>query len=187
MAYEDPRWELFLRRPWKCAACDEEHRGLFHLSIEQPFHWDPLSPPMSADQNTFLNQDMCVIEAKDFFVRGVLEIPLIGAGNERFGYGVWTTLAEPNFRRYVDTYESHSQGSLGTWFGWFANRLDGYPDTLNLKCNVRPRDDRQRPIIEVQASVDHPLAREQREGITYDRLMEILALHGHGPPAARHH
>ena len=67
---------------------------------------------------------------------------------------------------------------LGPRFGWFSNRLKGYPDTLNLKCQVHPRAGRQRPWIELEAT-DHPLALEQRNGITFDRLLEILALHGH--------
>jgi hypothetical protein len=67
---------------------------------------------------------------------------------------------------------------LGPWFGWFSNRLKGYDDTLNLKCQVHPRPGRQRPWIELEPT-DHPLAVEQRRGMTLDRLLEIYALNGH--------
>ena len=67
---------------------------------------------------------------------------------------------------------------MGPWFGWFSNRLKGYPETLNLKCQVRPRSGRQRPLIELEPT-DHPLAVEQRDGITLDRIFEIFALNGH--------
>jgi len=40
------------------------------------------------------------------------------------------------------------------------------------------RDDRQRPRIELEPT-DHPLAIEQRAGITFDRLLDIYALNGH--------
>ena len=75
------------------------------------------------------------------------------------------------------------RSSLRNWFGWFSNRLNGYPDTLNLKCQVRPRDGRQRPHIELE-STEHPLALEQRNGITFDRLLEIYAANGHDLRAA---
>jgi hypothetical protein len=33
-------------------------------------------------------------------------------------------------------------------------------------------------LIELEPT-DHPLAVEQRDGITFDRVLEIYALHGH--------
>jgi hypothetical protein len=66
---------------------------------------------------------------------------------------------------------------MGPWFGWFSNRLRPYPDTLNLKCQVHPKDGRQRPWIEIE-STDHPLAQEYVNGITYERLLEIYEANG---------
>jgi len=71
----------------------------------------------------------------------------------------------------------------GTWFGRIANRLEGYADTLNLKCHVLPQDWRQRPLVRLEAT-DHPLAVEQQTGITFDRLLELYALNGHDLSAA---
>jgi hypothetical protein len=52
-------------------------------------------------------------------------------------------------------------------FGWFSNQVPGYPDTLNLKCDVSPRDDGMRPLITLEPT-DHPLAVQQREGISFE-------------------
>jgi hypothetical protein len=49
---------------------------------------------------------------------------------------------------------------------------------VNLKCHVRPRSGRQRPLIELEPT-DHPLSVEQRDGISIDRLLEIYAINGH--------
>jgi hypothetical protein len=87
-------------------------------------------------------------------------------------------LSKKNFALYADTFDSGEQGALGPWFGWFSNRLRGYTDTFNLKCQVHPRDGRRRPWIELEPT-EHPLAREQRNGITFGRLLEIYAIHGH--------
>jgi hypothetical protein len=57
--------------------------------------------------------------------------------------------------------------------------LPGYPDTLHLKTMVHTREPGRRPFIELDPT-DHPLAVEQREGITWERVQEIaeLVLHG---------
>jgi hypothetical protein len=126
----------------------------------------------------FLSEDFCVLDGEHYFVRCILEIPIIGSAGQRFAYGVWSTLSEKNFRIYAETFDSGEQGELGPWFGWFSNRLKGYPDTLNLKNHVHPQHGRQRPWIELEPT-DHPLAVEQRNGITLERLLEIYALNGH--------
>ena len=127
----------------------------------------------------FLSEDFCVLRGEHFFVRAVLELPIIGGDAKRFGFGVWSTLSRPNFERYVDTFDSGGEhAELGPWLGWFSNRLAGYPDTLNLKCRLHFQADRQRPKIELEPT-EHPLAVEQRDGMTFDRLLEIYAINGH--------
>lgn len=87
-------------------------------------------------------------------------------------------MSKKNFDAYVEAFDSGRQGHLGPWFGWFSNRLLGYPETLSLKCQVHPRDGRARPWLELE-STEHPLAIEQEQGITFDRILELYALSGH--------
>lgn len=63
-------------------------------------------------------------------------------------------------------------------FGWLNAWLKPYPDTINLKTRVHFRDDGIRPYIELEPT-DHPLAVEQREGVSVDRVAEIYALMVH--------
>ena len=88
------------------------------------------------------------------------------------------TLSRKNFEIYTETFDGGRQDGLGPWFGWFSNRLEGYPETLNLKAQVRPQGGHVRPLVELEPT-DHPLAIEQRHGISFDRLLEIYALNGH--------
>jgi hypothetical protein len=179
---KDPRWQRLHDERWICPLCSVAHRGLPDLACRRPEQW-PGSEEAAQNADVvgasdILTEDFCVLEGQHYFVRSVLELPIIGSGGHSFGYGVWSTLSENNFRLYVDTFESGEQGELGPWFGWFSNRLPGYPDTLNLKCRVHPRAARQRPWIELEPT-DHPLAVEQRDGITLDRLLDLYAIHGH--------
>lgn len=59
------------------------------------------------------------------------------------------------------------------YFGWLTTELAPYsPSTTNLKTHVHTRSLGQRPFIELEPT-DHPLAVEQRTGITMDRVREI--------------
>ncbi len=55
--------------------------------------------------------------------------------------------------------------------------------TLNLKTHVHSRPVGERPYVELEPT-DHPLAVEQRTGITVDRVREIAAavLHSSSSP-----
>jgi hypothetical protein len=179
---DDIRWQRLLRTAVACASCGETHRGLFDLAVDRPEPWPgervPESNSAVVGRTHVLTEDFCIIENRDYLVRCVLQLPIIGAATERLGYGVWSTLSSTNFALYLDTFDSGDQGNVGPWFGWFSNRLKGYPDTMNLKCMVHPRPGRQRPFIELEPT-DHPLAVEQQQGITIDRLLELYAINGH--------
>lgn len=59
------------------------------------------------------------------------------------------------------------------YFGWLTTELALYsPSTTNLKTHAHTRPLGQRPFIELEPT-DHPLAVEQRTGITMDRVREI--------------
>ena len=102
-----------------------------------------------------------------------MEIPVRGAPGPLI-YGVWTSLSDNSFRRARELAAGAPlPPDEPPWFGWFANSLDGYPETLLLKARVQARPGGMRPTIELEPT-DHPLAVEQREGITAERLIEIV-------------
>ncbi len=173
----DPRWQKLKSSGIKCVSCGQLHKGVFDLVWDSPANWRD-RPECKMDKNNVLLEDFCVVDGEDFFIRCVFEIPIIGLENERLGYGVWSSLSKANFEVYNDTFKSGAQGELGPWFGWFSSLLKGYPDTLNLKCNVYPRNGNKRPTLKLEPT-DHPLSVEQHNGITVDRLFEIYEINGH--------
>ena len=56
--------------------------------------------------------------------------------------------------------------------------LKGLPRYPEPQMPSAPQAARQRPFIELEPT-DHPLAVEQRSGITFDRLLELYAINGH--------
>ncbi|MDX2296351.1 MULTISPECIES: DUF2199 domain-containing protein [Streptomyces] len=140
-----------------------------HYTADAPAVWDPA---FAATDDSLLSSDQCVIRGEHFFVRGLIEIPVLGS-DEVFSWGVWVSLSRANFSRAADLWDTPGREAEEPYFGWLTTELLVYPaTTLNLKTHVHTRPVGQRPLIELEPT-DHPLAVEQRNGITLDRVREI--------------
>lgn len=124
-----------------------------------------------------LGSDDCVIDGGMFFIRGCIEIPVIGEA-EPFSWGVWVSLSETSYIEWIKCYSLEKRSHVGPFFGWLNAWLSPYPDTVSLKTRVHIRDNAIRPLIELQPT-DHPLAIEQRDGITVERVAELYSLMMH--------
>jgi hypothetical protein len=154
---------------FQCHTCGKWHEGLpLDYGYDAPHYWSSI---LKADPDSFLNPDLCVIKKKDYFVRGLIEIPVIGS-DQPFRWGVWASLSKTNFDNMVDLWDDPKLLDEPPYFGWLSNSLDEYPETLNLKTNVHSRSIKERPLIVLEPT-DHPLAIEQRTGITKQRVREI--------------
>jgi hypothetical protein len=127
----------------------------------------------------FLSEDFCVMDGRYFFVRAVLEIPVQGLA-EKFGFGCWSTLSRENFEKYLNAFDTGTHEDWGPWTGWLSNRLADYIGTRPEAVWVYPQPDRQRPTLCIMDS-EHPLAIAQEEGLSPERMLEILAHYGHAP------
>ncbi|HEY5598705.1 MAG TPA: DUF2199 domain-containing protein [Kiloniellales bacterium] len=162
---------------WICACCGERKRGIPDYGFDAPIHhhWaqtgDPEFKVLTKDSDT------CVMEIAGqpgYFIRCVLRIPVQGLAGG-FGIGIWASLSEASFRRYAATFADADQSRIGSMFGYLANRLPAYPDTLNLKADVLPQDGNQRPLLRLwDEAAGHPLYADQTEGIDTARLIALL-------------
>jgi hypothetical protein len=159
---------------WTCLSCGEVHEGLpLDFGFDEPAHWDG-----RRHDHDFLDADLCSwtddVGTRCYFVRGVLEIPVHELG-ERFAYGVWGSLSEESFERVVARWEDPDRVDDPPYFSWLSNSIPGYPETLNLRANVVTAALDLRPSITLLDD-EHPLAVEQREGISVARVEEIAGL-----------
>jgi hypothetical protein len=58
-------------------------------------------------------------------------------------------------------------------FSWLSNRIEDYPDTLNLKMHAHIKEPGQRPHFELEPT-NHPLSQEYHQGITAEGVKEIM-------------
>jgi hypothetical protein len=121
-----------------------------------------------------MDSDLCIVDDRHFFIRGCLEIPIVET-QSTFMWLVWVSLSEKSFNRTVDLWETPARVNEPPYFGWLNCRIPGYPDTTQLKVNVHEREVGKRPAIETEPT-DHPLAIEQREGITRQRAESLAKL-----------
>ena len=129
-------------------------------------------PQSERDRRVELSEEQCIIDGKDFFVRGCLELPMVGDGSDVFVWGVWVSLSEQNFEQMHLLWNSAERASEPPYFGWLCTALPCYPDTMYLKTNVHTRAVGVRPLVRLQPS-DHPLFLEQENGITIQRVQEF--------------
>lgn len=128
--------------------------------------------PVPPSRENSLTSDQCVIDGEAFFVRGLIEIPVVDSDHV-FTWRVWASLSKENFARADKLWETTGRENEPPYFGRISTDLGLYsPSTINLKSHVHTRPVGQRPLIELEPT-DHPLAVEQRSGITLERVQEI--------------
>lgn len=169
---------------WKCGTCEEWHTGpCLDFSYDAPFYWlkehqeseqhvTPQQVRAGQHPQTFLDEDYCVIEDENFFIRGLINLPIIGTA-ETLRWGVWGSLSRDNFDKLWLMNEDSQRVEFPPMFSWLSTRIPEYPDTLSLKMYAHIQRPGWRPVFELEAS-DHPLSQEYHSGITPLRVKEIM-------------
>jgi len=167
---------------YACRRCGERHRGLpMSYGTDAPDYWDP---SLAGDKSSTLGQEQCVIKDEHFFVRGRLVIPVTDAAGSEFDWGVWVSLSRESFTRALSLWTTPGREREQPYFGWMSTELPLYePSTLSLGTRVHTQAVGQRPLVELEPT-DHPLAVEQRTGITLARVQEIAETLMHALPAS---
>jgi hypothetical protein len=159
-----------------CTTCGKPHTELPDLGTDKPDTWWSV-PEAEREHRIVLTSDTCVIDQANYYIRGVLLIPIHDHPNA-FGFGVWVSQKRENFERYLANFDS---ADIGPFFGWLCSRVGyfGEDDRYPLKTMVHFRGNGSRPIVQLEPD-DHPLAVAQREGISLAKAWEIV--HHYVPP-----
>lgn len=161
-----------------CRSCGQYHEALpLSYGAYAPASWYAI-PEEPREDRALLSSDQCVIDNQYFFILGDIEIPILES-DEVFVWSVWVSLSESNFERASELWEQQGRESEPPYFGWLNTSLSAYPETLGLKTHVYTRPVGERPFVEVEPT-DHPLALEQKHGMTRERIQAIAELILHG-------
>src|SRR5580698_8102813 len=147
---------------WTCSCCGTVFDTLpMAYAMEGPANWFAV-PEAERTARVRKDSDLCVIDDREFYVHGRIEIPVHGC-DDRFTLGVWVSVSEESFRYILDKWTAEIPADEPPRFGWLCNWIPGYPDPAEVRCHVHLRSGDLRPLIELEPT-DYPLAVEQRNG-----------------------
>lgn len=164
-----------------CPDCGVE----YDLSEMEPsYRWPDAYlavPANERDIRTIGGTDDCRVRDtedthRQYFLRVFLPIPIRGEV-ESCCWGVWVEIAEDAFARARELWDDPDQVREPAFAGVLANELRGYQQTLGLAGMVQLSGPTSAPSFTLMPSLQHPLAREQREGVYPERVIEWLASH----------
>jgi hypothetical protein len=169
----------------RCQQCGKEHEDInTQIGFGKPDVYFEVPEP-ERDKRIFINSDVCDIDRKRFFARGVLQIPV--HGHEHFGWGIWVEMKSADFIRYLELYEDPDQGNEPLFHGHIATAIPAYGEpTLGIAVAIQLTGPTTRPLFFVEAGVDHLLAQEQYNGVAADRVDDFRAsIHTGSSPSIR--
>jgi hypothetical protein len=161
-------------RTYVCSVCGREHEG-------PPLAYD--FPPIPASvgaavardevgRRTRRTDDQFFLDGERFWVKGLLELPVVDAAKPLL-FGVWVEVEADVLEaiaRAWDTADPEQTRFAGT----FDTIVWPYRNALGLPVGLDYRSREKRPQVVVLDAV-HELGREQRDGITLDRVRELAA------------
>ena len=157
---------------YTCTCCGQTHDDLADVVFDEPVFVQSIPEEERADR-VRLDDDLCVIDDAEHFIRGVIEIPIHGQA-ETFGIGVWVSQKRENFDTYVDHFQS---AEIGPFFGWLSNEFFfGGQSTRSVKTMAHFRGDGLRPSIQLEPT-EHPLSVAQRDGTSLDDVWRFVHEH----------
>jgi hypothetical protein len=158
---------------WTCACCGKQFDTLpIDWAFDAPSYWNDIPEAERAARGK-LSPDFCVAD-EHYFIRGCLKVPITDFDGQVV-WGVWVSQSADSFARAVELFDRDPDPDEEPRFGWLSNEIPVYhPSTLYLRTTVHFQPLNNRPLIELEPT-DHPLAVEQRDGITLERVQEIVA------------
>jgi len=101
----------------KCETCGNTHEELpTCFGIDTP-PWRYMDiPEHELDARVDMTRDQCVVDERHFFVRGHIDIPILGC-HETLSFSVWSSLSEESFDHISDRWEDHDRDSDPPYFG----------------------------------------------------------------------
>lgn len=161
------------RDGFRCGTCGEFHEGPpFDYAAPAPDPW--LVIPEQEREDGMLSEDLCWmrVRGKDhYFIRGLIPVP-VRDDQRTFNWGVWAEIFAEDFARVIDLWDDERRADAPPFPGLLMTAPAIYSEPTHLELMVQLQGQNLRPTFDLTGS-EHPMAVEQRKGITVDRVKEI--------------
>lgn len=154
-----------------------------------PEHASLVPDAERVDRVKMPNKDFCIVDNHGFYLRGQLLIPVItdAATDEEeedeeeekyFSWDIWVSQSKANYERALNEMNKYGREKSDPTFGYVSTELSQVykVSTYNLPAMVTTQPVGRVPQFELEPASEHPLAIEQRNGISMDRVREIAAI-----------
>jgi hypothetical protein len=157
-----------------CHQCGLSHEDIpLSFAADFPDQYANMSSE-DRDNRSIIGSDQCIINSEAFYVRGLLEIPILDS-DDKFLWGLWASVKEEVFDELSDSWEEQGRESRrGPFKARLGNKLAVYPDTFNLKMTIKVQPVGTRPLFFIDEE-NHPLAIAQRVGMSANETQELVS------------
>ena len=161
---------------YTCVVCGETHAGDtrdIRLGLPQPIF---LLDDEERSRRAYVEDDFAILHgepADRYFVRALLELPIDGE-HGYFGYGAWVEVSQEDVAALGELWHDEDGWRSDPFAGTLANELHPYAFTEGLPVQIRLRDVKLLPLVELDEA-NHELVRAQRNGISAHRAHELAA------------
>lgn len=157
---------------YKCGICGKVHDGLpMDIAYKNPADFFKI-PPNERSARIYKTDDVCVIDDKEFYIRGVFPLPVIDSSDE-FRWGVWARVNESDFQTYAENWDGSISANLPALRGCLSGGIKEYPDSDMTEVEIFLQQDNQRPIFRV-LSTENQLGLDQQKGITMEKVHSFV-------------
>jgi hypothetical protein len=156
---------------FQCSVCQLWHDTLpLSYSVKAPLAAQGI-PEDELLRRVVFTVDQCIVDERNFYLRGRIPVPVLGQ-EQPFIWGVWASVSQKDFIRTNELWKIAGRETEPAYLGRLNTQIPLYGDTLNLAVRVRTQVVGRRPHFEI-IDPAHPLAIEQHEGISIQRVREI--------------
>ncbi len=157
-----------------CSVCGLHHDVLpLSYSVKAPLAVLRVAPE-EIDERIVMTADQCVIDGREFYLRGRIPVPVHGL-EEPFIWGVWAEVGPKDFFRSNELWSTPGREAEPAFKGYLDSDLFIFGNTINLEVMVETQVVGRRPHFTV-IDPAHGLARDQREGMSMERVVEIAEM-----------
>jgi hypothetical protein len=158
---------------YTCGICGQTHDELpLDIGYQYPADYFKIPEEERSTRIKYTN-DLCSIDDTEFYIRGVLALPIQDHA-DAFCWGVWVQVQERYFHRYVELWDDDAAAQEPAYIGYLSGGIGTYPASDGLAVRVQLQAGGERPQFFV-ADEQHPLAVDQRAGITMAHVHEFVA------------
>jgi hypothetical protein len=153
-----------------CSICGGSHKKTeSELYFRLPDEVYEL-PREERDNRCKFNSDLCTLDEKQFYVRGLLPLPVAGRSKPYY-IGVWALVSTETFARIRELWSDSAQAAEPRMPGVLSNQIPFHPDTRALRLQIQLTGPTTRPEFFLEP-VEHPLFAEQSRGIDEHRALQ---------------